>query len=507
LVISSKKMDNKTFQQISPYQYRVASRKVPIIFHLQSSLFPNEEALEQLQAVAETPGVFHHVAVLSDVHPKKGRKCPTGVAVASEKFLPQVMDTAPNCGMRMISLSLKHSEVSQVQIDSIFKNLVKEVPTQAFRGEKIDHQTVLDICRFGSEGVIKNKGKELSFLPNELEHSLGRGNEFSPAEIPKKKDLEAVIPKIFLRMAKYRLGILGMAGNHFLDLMKVENILDGENASRIGLEKDQLVFFMHTGSGILGQYLSYFYTPKEEEHLLTKIILNLGRLGMPKKFLTGKEIKKLRKDSLSYRAKKEFFTLDPNSRVGEAYYLSHRASGNFGYANRAVLSAKIRKVVEKELNKKINWSLIYDMPHIGVRKENHYGKDVWVHRNGVSRAFGPKRMSDHPIFSQTGEPCFFAGSMTTPSYLALATDDNVSTFFSASHGAGKKKDAPRDFSKEELFKKLNKDGVRLYNAKSRGVVKQYSDYYKNINEVMEGIKENKIARPVARLAPIAVLMA
>jgi len=495
------------FQKITPYRYEATGTKVPITFHLQSDLFPNDEALEQLRELANTPGVFHHVAVLSDVHPKKGRKCPTGVVVAADRFLPQTMDTAPNCGMRMFGTSLKHSEVGKDKLDEIFQQLVKVIPTQKPLGTPINYKTVLDICRFGTKGLLKHLGNDWPFLEQEVQNTFQNGNEFSPSEIPDKTDIEAVIPGLFLRMAQLRLGILGMAGNHFLDLMRVEKIEDQEKARALGLSEDQLIFFMHTGSGILGQYASYFYTPKVEEHFLTKVLVNLGRLTMSKRRLSGEDIKKMRRDSLSYRFKDKFFSLDPASNIGKAYYTAHRASGNFGYANRAILTAKVRKVVEEKLNQRFNWNLIYDMGHIGARKEKHYGREVWIHRNGVSRANGPSRMKGYPIFSQTGEPCFFAGSMTTPSYLAVGTDQNESTFYSASHGAGKKKDAPKDFGKNELFQKVQKDGVRLYNAKSRGVVKQYSAYYKDINEVMKGVAENNIATPVAKLTPISVLMA
>jgi len=497
----------KNYQKITNSRYRLNSAQVPITFHLQSGLFPNDEALGQLKAIANTPGVFHHVAVLSDVHPKKGRKCPTGVAVAADRFLPQIMDTAPNCGMRIFSMSLKHSDVSQEMIDGIFQRLVREVPTQTTVGTPINYRAVLDICRFGTHGLIKNLKDHWPFLEQEIENTFQNGNEFSNEKIPEKDYIEAIIPKVFLKMAQLRLGILGMAGNHFLDLMRVDKIQDPDKARVLGLEEDQFLFFMHTGSGILGQYASYFYTPKEEEHFLTKVLVNFGRLTIPKKHLSAGEISKLRRDSISYRHREELFSLDPESKIGQAYYASHRASGNFGYANRALLSAKIRRAVETELAQKLDWNLIYDMPHIGVRKEKHYGREVWVHRNGVSRAFGPAKMKNHSIFGETGEPCYFAGSMTTPSYLAVATDENESTFFSASHGAGRKKESPKDFGKEELFEKVRKDGVKLYNAKSRGVVKQYSAYYKDIDEVMKGVAENKIATPVARLAPIAVLMA
>ena len=497
----------KNYQQISPYRYETTDTDVPIIFHLQSSLFPNDEALEQLKDVANTAGVYHHVAVLSDVHPKKGRKCPTGVAIAADRFLPQTMDSAPNCGMRMFTFSKKYSEVGKEKIDSIFQKLIKEIPTQTTVGTPISYRTVLDTCRYGTKGLIENLKNKWKFIDGEVENTFQNGNEFFGDKIPDKAYIEAVVPKVFLKMAQLRMGILGMAGNHFLDLMRVEKIEDKEKAKILGIEEDQLIFFMHTGSGILGQYASYFYTPKEEEHFITKVLVNLGRMTMSKKYLTAAEIKQLRKDSVSYRRKKEFFSIDPESRIGNAYHAAHQASGNFGYANRAILSAKIRRVVEAELGKQQDWNLIYDMPHIGVRKEKHFGKDIWVHRNGVSRAFGPKRMKDHPVYSKTGEICYFAGSMTTPSYLAAATDENESTFYSASHGAGKRKNEPKKFGKNELFTKVEKDGVKLYNARSRGIVKQYSAYYKNITEVMQGIAKNNIAQPVAKLAPIAVLMA
>ena len=498
---------SEEYQKITPYRYELSDTKVPITFHLQSSLFPNDEALEQLKGIANTPGVFDHIAVLSDVHPKKGRKCPTGVAIAADRFFPQVMDTAPNCGMRMFTVSLHSKDLTPEKIDALFNQLVKEIPTQTFTGVPISNKTVMDICRFGTKGLIQNTKNLFAYLPNELDNTFQKGNEFFESEIPEDKDIYSSIPKLFLKMAKYRLGILGMAGNHFLDLMRVEKIEDPVKAKLLGIGEDQLSFFMHTGSGILGQYASYFYTPKEEEHLLTKLLVNLGRFTMRSEILSAEEIKKLRQESLSYRLKKEFFSIDPKSPAGKAYYTAHRASGNFGYANRAVLTAKVMSVIKRSIGNYVNSRLIYDMGHIGVREEQHFGKKVWVHRNGVSRAFGPNRMKDHPVFSRTGEPCFFAGSMTTPSYLAVATDQNDSTFFSASHGAGKKKDLPKEFGKNELMEKVSRDGVKLYNAKSRGVVKQYSAYYKDIDEVMQGVIENNIAKPVVKLVPIAVLMA
>jgi len=494
-------------EKINEYRFKLKNKNsIPIIFHLSKELLPDEKTIEQLKGVANSPGAFSHVAALSDVHPKVGRKCPTGVAVASEYLLPQIMDTAPNCGMRMFALPLGKDDLNEKQIDNIFQKLIHEIPTKAFIGVKANYKTVMNIARYGVKGM-KGNLKDIPFIENEEKNILQNGNEFKGDRIPEEKEILGTIPRIFLRLASTRLGILGTAGNHFLDLMKVDEIIDEKTAKLWGVKKDQLVFFMHTGSGILGQYASYFYTPKEEEHFSTKVLVNYARLTMPPSFLSKDEIKKLQTESLSYRKKKNFFSIDPKSKVGKAFWTAHRASANFGFANRSVLTGKVRRVVEKELGKNFNWKLIYDMSHVGVRQEEHFGKKLWIHRNGVSRAYGSDRLKDDDVLSQTGEPCFFAGSMTTPSYLAAAENENTSTFFSASHGAGKTKKIPKQISKKELFEYTEKNKVKLYNAQSKGIVQQASSYYKDINKVMEGVEKNKVAHPVAKLTPIAVLMA
>jgi tRNA-splicing ligase RtcB len=130
-----------------------------------------------------------------------------------------------------------------------------------------------------------------------------------------------------------------------------------------------------------------------------------------------------------------------------------------------------------------------------VNRENHFGRDVWVHRNGAVRAIA-------------GEPVFIPSSMSTPMYLGVGTDENESTFFSAGHGTGRRKNPEQDKagSKEELFKKMESKKVKLFNAKSKGVVFQDSGYYKDVEEVIAGMEENKIVKPVAKMDPIAVLM-
>jgi RNA-splicing ligase RtcB len=98
--------------------------------------------------------------------------------------------------------------------------------------------------------------------------------------------------------------------------------------------------------------------------------------------------------------------------------------------------------------------------------------------------------------------------MGTGAYIAVGKDENKSTFFSAPHGTGRRKNQEDNAAKNktELFKKMQESNVRLYNAKSKGVVLQDSSYYKDIEEVIRGMEDNNIVDVIAKMEPVAVLM-
>ena len=481
---------------------------IPIKYHLSEDLMPDKPTQLQLENAGKDPAAFHHIAVMPDVHAKAGRKCPTGTVLAAEnQILPQVMDTAPNCGMRLMATPWSGDDLRKELIDEMFLNLVNAVPTRTYIGTKINRETAQDICQEGVKALLEHLGKDKEAIYNETQNMFKQGNFF---DIPAtEQEIADAVPSIFVTAAKYRLGILGEAGNHFLDLMQIDEVLDAEKAKLLGLHEKQYVFLMHTGSGIFGQYASYFFTPKKEEHLSMKIITNLGRMTFNSSLLSKEEMRKLQSEVKEFREKKEFFHIDPNSKRGKAYLIAHRASANYGFANRSMIAYNMEQVLKNMFNKKVELKTVYDMAHIFVDKEEHFDKEVWVHRNGASRGFGPSRMKNHPVFSQTGEPGIIAGSMSTPSYLVCGTDENNSTFYSINHGAGKSKtpagDAPEN--KKELFEEMQKNEVKLYNAASKGVVQQAAKYYKDVGAIVKNIEEFNIAKPVVKMTPKAVLMA
>jgi len=500
-------MSKYTTEKINNYKrkFQTNKMKVPAIMHVSDDLMPGNETLAQLEDVCSNSCVHRHVAAMNDVHSKPGRKNPTGTVVTSEKYiLPQVNDSDPNCGMRFVRTNLHEDNITPKEIDTLFKELVPVVPTKTLVGTKIPYDLVVDICRKGVQPAMEHFGVETK---NELENSMSKGNFFGKEM--SKEDIFNVIPKLYLYFAKYRLGLLGAAGNHFLDMMKITDIEDESLAQKFNLRKGQYIFLIHTGSGILGQYTMYSYTAKKREHFSTAVMVALGKLTLQSKY--KKEFLEISKKVHHYREsqKKELFKYDGDSREGQMYMAARNAASNFGNANRMTIAHNVSQTIKRVLHRDPEFDLLYDMPHIYVGKENHYGKDLWIHRNGTSRAYGPSRMSHHPLFSQTGEPAFIPSSMSTPAYLGVGTDDNTSGYFSSGHGTGKSTFKTEDTtpqSKEELFAKMDEKGVKLYNAKSSHVIDQDASHYKNVEHAIETNKENNVLNPVAKMQPVAVIM-
>ncbi len=484
-------------------RFQTQEMKLPVVFHASEALFPDEETFRQLENLAKDERLFHHISVLSDVHPKEGRKNPTGTAIASQNYLfPQINDTAPNCGMRFLRTDLDENNFAEDKIDLLFKKLVETVPTKKYVGTEISYCLALDICKRGISPLLHDFKTRTK---NEIENCFANGNFFRNEEIT-SRDILDVIPKLFVKIAKYRLGILGAAGNHFLDLMKISEIKNREIANKFNLRVGQYIFLLHTGSGLLGQYASYMYTPKNKEHFSQKLVLQIGISNFDSQM--KKIYSQIYKKMQHYKKSDDFLGYEGDSLEGRMFLRAHRAAANFGFANRSIITHNIDMALQEILSRQIGLDMLYDTPHIFIDKENHYNQDVWIHRNGAVRANGPARMQNHPLFSLTGEPVFIPSSMSTSAYICVGTDENESTFFSASHGTGRRREAEntKPKNKKGLFKRVSEKKIKLYNAKSKGVILQDSAYYKDIEEVIGGMVENKIVKVVAKMEPVAVLM-
>jgi tRNA-splicing ligase RtcB (3'-phosphate/5'-hydroxy nucleic acid ligase) len=493
----------KKISQFKQILEPTAERANAVEFGVSNELMPDEATIDQLAEVAKNKEVFHHVSALTDVCQKPGRKNPSGTVVATKDFfMPQLLDTAPNCGMRLISTPFDINDLSEEKIDKLFKELVKVIPTKTFLGTYLPYKVIVDISLRGSIALLEYLKEDT----NEVDRILHGGNMFEEEKIT-ENDLYKAIPKMFFRIAQLRTGILGAAGNHFLDLMRITEVMDEETASKFGLFKDQYVFLMHTGSGLFGQYASYFYTPKKKEHLSQRIISEFGRFS----FLNNKTEwhRTLRNAIPRYSNSTDFFKIKASSELGKNYFNAHRAAANHGFANRTLLQHNLKVAIKKVLGEDNALKLIYDMTHVSATKEKHFGENLIVHRSNATRAYGPEKMKGHKLFEETGEPVFMPSSMSTEAYFGVGTDENDSTFFSAAHGTGKSKTKTSEVpeNREELMEKMKKRKVRLYNATSAGIENQDASHYKDASLAIAGMEANKVMKPVVKMMPVAVLMA
>jgi RNA-splicing ligase RtcB len=482
--------DNLTSNFSNKKQLKMDDMKVPVIFHASNSLLLKEKTLEQLKGVAKNRNLYHHIAVLSDIHDKKGSRISAGTITASENFLfPQLIDTAPNCGMRMLLTDFTAKDLVEERAGEIFKMLRQTIPTSKYFGESIPANVAFEVFRQGSRAITDHLPIRIK---NELQNTFKGGDMFecdNKRDACTKRDIHNVIPSLFLKMARHRLGILGATSSHFIYLLKVRRVFDSAKAQKLGVFPGQYVFFMHTGSGIIGRYISSLYTPTKSTNSLNKIILNSGQMffdsQMKRVFGHLREKLKLAADEA------ELFAYDDQSIEGRMFITAHQAAGNYGFANRTVISHNLDRTLEKLFSRKVGLELLYDMPHVMITKENHFGKNVWIHRNGATRAL-------------PDEPVFVAPLANTLAYLGVGTRDNESTFFSANHEMGKI-DEINLASVSESGKSEGKYSFPVYHQKKKTTETKNELYQNYADKIIKEMEANKIMKMVASFEPIAML--
>ncbi len=265
-----------------------------------------------------------------------------------------------------------------------------------------------------------------------------------------------------------QLGTIG-SGNHFVEVDRIDEILDEEEAARFGLVKDGIVVQIHTGSRGLGHQVA------------TDSIRSMSKV-MAKYNITV--------------ADRELACAPLSSSEGQRYLRAMAAAANFAFANRQLITAGIRRAWQHELSGEA-LTIIYDVAH-NVAKVERYPDvgEVVVHRKGATRAF-------------PGQPVLIPGSMGTASYLLVGQEGAMrDTFGSSCHGAGRtmsRTKARAEIKHEELRARLRKLGIIAEAGSSKGLVEEAPEAYKDIDAVVDVVAKAGIAKKVARFKPVAVI--
>lgn len=181
---------------------------------------------------------------------------------------------------------------------------------------------------------------------------------------------------------------------------------------------------------------------------------------------------------------------------GKSYLNYMNLAMNFAFENRAVMLRKVKDIFSETVQKfagvTTEFSNEINCHHNYASLENHFDKDVWVHRKGAVRV-------------SEGELSIIPGAMGSFSYIVKGKG-NPESFMSSSHGAGRKLSrtkAVETFSVETVMTDLKKQDVVLGKNNKSDVAEESRFAYKDIDVVMENQKD--LVEPVKKLFTVGVV--
>ncbi len=246
-----------------------------------------------------------------------------------------------------------------------------------------------------------------------------------------------------------QIGTLG-GGNHFIEIQK-----DSEGF---------LWLMIHSGSRNLGKQVADFYNKKARQ--LNEIWYSSVDKSVDLAFLP-------------------FRTIEAHE-----YYNEMKYCVDFALANRKLMIERVQESFYDHFPT-IKFGDVINKAHNYAAWENHFGKDVVVHRKGATSA-------------REGEIGIIPGSQGTNSYIVEGLG-NKDSFNSCSHGAGRtmgRKEAVRNLDLEEEKRKLDALGI-IHAVRSKSDLEEAPSAYKDIEEVMAN--QQDLVRIKVELSPVAVI--
>jgi tRNA-splicing ligase RtcB (3'-phosphate/5'-hydroxy nucleic acid ligase) len=453
-------------REVAPFEWEIEQEspmRVPGRVFASARMVESGElanALDQVRNVACLPGIVGASYAMPDIH--WGYGFPIGGVAAFDVdegvISPGGVGYDIACGVRLLRTAVPTDDVRE-RLPDLLHELSRGVPTGTGRGGGIDVDRA-ELERVLVEGsrwaVARGFGR-----PNDLDRTEDGGALEGAAT-------SQVSDRAYTRGLN-TLGSLG-AGNHFLEVQTVEEVVDAEAATALGLERGNLCVMIHCGSRGMGHQVCTDFL-REMERTATR-----ERIELPDRQLACAPFA---------------------GPVGRRYYGAMVAASNFARANRQVITERVRKAFRQVLGSAAEgMELVYDVAHNIAKVERYDGRDVVVHRKGATRSF-------------PGQPVLIPGDMQRGSWVLQGTETSLErSFGSTCHGAGRvlgRREAKRRIRPEDLKRQLDEAGVLVKVGKMALLVEEAPQAYKDVSEVVEVCEGAGLSRRVARLRPLAVL--
>jgi tRNA-splicing ligase RtcB len=471
-------MDPARFTRVDPNTWRIEPRgamRVPAIIYADEALIRDmdDKVCEQASNVATLPGIVQASYAMPDAH--WGYGFPIGGVAAFDPDRGGVVSAGGvgfdiSCGVRTMLTGLSVSDILPVQ-KSLADSLSRQIPAGVgSRGpialDAIDMDAMLS---GGARWAAERGWGELRDLDRIEEHGTMKGAQ--PNQVSDRAK----------ERQRREMGTLG-SGNHYLEVQAVAEIYDPVVAKGFGLAQDEVVVTTHCGSRGLGHQIG--------TEFLKKMVLGADASGivLPDRELACAPI---------------------NSEVGQRYLGAMRAAINCALANREILGHYARRVFA-HFFPSCDLHLLFDVSHNTCKVELHVvdrkQRELFVHRKGATRAFGPDHPSLPDALRPFGQPVLIGGSMGTGSYVLVgAASGEEQAFSSACHGAGRalsRHAALKRWSGRKIVDDLASEGILIRSPSTRGVAEEAPGAYKDVGAVVNAAERAGLARKVARLRPL-----
>lgn len=471
-------MNLHEFEKCSDYAWRIAAvppMRVPVVVYADEVLLSamDDKVAEQAKNVAALPGIVGASYAMPDAH--WGYGFAVGGVAAFDAAAGGVVSAGGvgfdiSCGVRTLLTGLTEAQLAPYQTE-LADALYRDIP-----------------AGLGSHGTI-------TLDQASLDEMLTGGAQWAVAQgFGEARDLSRIeeggrmlgaVPAAVSHQAKERqrreMGTLG-SGNHYLEVQVVDAVYDNATAHAFGLWIGQVVVSIHCGSRGLGHQIG-----TEFLRTMQRAAATYG-IALPDRELACAPIE---------------------SPDGQCYLGAMRAAINCALANRQILTHLTRTVFDRWFPA-VPLDLLYDVSHNTCKLERHltegHPRDLYVHRKGATRAFGPGHPELPEAFQTTGQPVLIGGSMGTASYVLAGNSGPAGlAFASACHGAGRamsRHHASKLWQGRKVVDTLATQGVLIRSPSLRGVAEEAPGAYKDVDAVVRVADHAGLARLVARLRPL-----
>jgi len=474
-------MDTALFTREGDFRWVVTphdAMRVPAVIYASEGLIRDmdEKVYQQIVNVATLPGIVGAAYAMPDAH--WGYGFPIGGVAAFDADQGGVVSAGGvgfdiSCGVRTLTTGIAMADIEPVKT-ALADALFDTVPAgMGKRGDIALNEQEMDAMLAG--GAV-------------WAVAAGYGTAADLERIEERGRMPGAAPQFVSDKAKKRqhreMGTLG-SGNHYLEVQEVSEIYDENTAAAFRLHRGEAVVSIHCGSRGLGHQIG--------TEFLREMAAAAPAFGivLPDRELACAPI---------------------DSELGRRYLGAMRSAINCAFANRQIITHLTRRVFA-DVMRAAAPELLFDVSHNTCKVETHRtngaARELFIHRKGATRAFGPGHADLPAAFRQHGQPVLIGGSMGTASYvLAGVEGGEAASFSSACHGAGRamsRHQALKLWRGRQMVDDLAARGILVRSPSLRGVAEEAPGAYKDVTAVVEATESAGLARRVALLSPHLVV--